>query len=405
MKDGHRDKLRQLPRERKMYLLQQNQHIKDNKPTEPTRKSLPTSTSTTSIFTPKGLRPKAIKRSETTRLLFASKRNSSSNTLSTTSNHSLNSLSSEDTVDIIPRSGSSRSNRLSISEVRPSQKKNQKKETLHTYDRSLPASASSSSYSIQKHRQIVSPSPSVQKIPESLSSTSLSNQSNVSIKNNNGKEPVTPIPTTSTATLATTSTTATTNTASTSLSSQLTTDAASEVADLPEVTISPSPEVAEAVTNEPQSSSTTVPASSSTAPPIDRRAATYKYARRNLRSSQNQSKVGSMILEFDALAHKHGDPKTDESAAWLLLDNKTLPRQTGGGSSGGASHTNVNHIFPKQSDSASTVSSSVTNSYAYQSLTRKEGSNLASMAVSEEVNISGRDRNSPYYYVERLRSR
>ncbi|CAO3656565.1 unnamed protein product [Mucor hiemalis] len=61
MKDGHREKLRQLPKERKLYLLQQNQHIKENRVVDSAlRKSMPTSNSSTSLFPPKALRQKQL---------------------------------------------------------------------------------------------------------------------------------------------------------------------------------------------------------------------------------------------------------------------------------------------------------------------------------------------------------
>ncbi|KAI9251126.1 hypothetical protein EDC94DRAFT_526795 [Helicostylum pulchrum] len=150
---------------------------------------------------------------------------------------------------------------------------------------------------------------------------------------------------------------------------------------------------------------------------VDKRAATYKYARGNLSETvnNNRSKVGSMILEFDALAHKLEDTTSDESNAWLLLDNKTLPRHYNNSIQqlNSRHHPSVSHLFPSTSSKPpvtpeTTTSSMVTNSYAYQSLSKKDGSRLASIMTSNTTDESfkrGRDRNSPYYYVERLRSR
>ncbi|KAG1058949.1 hypothetical protein G6F42_028475 [Rhizopus arrhizus] len=136
-----------------------------------------------------------------------------------------------------------------------------------------------------------------------------------------------------------------------------------------------------------------------------------------------------MILEFDALANKLEDTTSDESAAWLLLDNKTLPRNynmnTGTTRSNHINHhPSVSNLFPTASttttpsETASSVyvaetsasSSLLSNSYAYQSLSRKDGSHLASLVSSSSPALDdtikrGRDRNSPYYYVERIKSR
>ncbi|KAF1806201.1 hypothetical protein FB192DRAFT_1316017 [Mucor lusitanicus] len=166
---------------------------------------------------------------------------------------------------------------------------------------------------------------------------------------------------------------------------------------------------------------------------VDKRAATYKYARKNLTSTirSNRSKVGSMVLEFDALANKLEDTASDESAAWLLLDNKTLPRHynmnTGTTRSNHINHhPSVSNLFPTASTTTintpsettssvhvaetSASSSLLSNSYAYQSLSRKDGSHLASLVSSSSPALDdtikrGRDRNSPYYYVERIKSR
>lgn len=345
MKDGHREKLRQLPKERKLYLLQQNQHIKENRVVDSAlRKSMPTSNSSTSLFPPKALRQKtAMKRSETSsRLLFNNSNSGNNNNgkqikMDTSSSYqSLSSAQSEDSTsrDKTPKSLSDSSG----------QNDNLTQEAIYTH--SLPSPTTTTKAKVNKKK----------------SGILITNSDNLS------GSPTTPT-------------------------------SSNE----------------EEVGSNPQSPK---------ASPVDRRAATYKYARRNLSSTvtSNRSKVGSMILEFDALAHKLEDTTSDESTAWLLLDNKTLPRHYNNNSiqqlNNSHHHPSLNHLFPSTSNkppfpspgNESASSSLLTNSYAYQSLTRKDGSRLASIAGSTSTTPiidekRGRDRNSPYYYVERLRSR
>ncbi|KAG2202930.1 hypothetical protein INT47_008962, partial [Mucor saturninus] len=169
--------------------------------------------------------------------------------------------------------------------------------------------------------------------------------------------------------------------------------------------------------NLPAEPASALPEEDKEAPSVDKRAATYKFARRNLSETinNNRSKVGSMILEFDAIAHKLEDKTADESATWLLLDNNTLPRHYNNSIQqlNTHHHPSVSHLFPQINNAAKTTpdnssSSLVANSLAYRSLSRKDGSRLASLVPTttpEESIKRGRDRNSPYYYVERLRSR
>ncbi len=350
MKDGNREKLRQLPRERKLYLLQQNQHIKENRTVDSAlRESMPTSNSSSSLFPPKALRQKsAMKRSETSsRLIFNNNNTNNTNGKiikmdNSASYHSFSSAQSEDSpnVDETPRlpSDSSSQNNNSSKEVMDSQQSSLASPMTTTFNKS---------------------------------------------KMNKKKSTILPVDTTV-------------------------------------ISTAKSSENKEEIPSSPKSPNV-----------VDKRAATYKYARRNLSppsvtSSSNRSKVGSMILEFDALAHKLEDTTSDESTAWLLLDNKTLPRNYNNNSiqqlNNSHHHPSVNHLFPTCTTSpkplsptpgneSSASSTLLTNSYAYQSLTRKDGSRLASMAGSTS-NTSpimeekrSRDRNSPYYYVERLRSR
>lgn len=312
MKDAHREKLRQLPRERKLYLLQQNQHIKENRSADSSlRKSIPTSNSSSSLFPPKALRQKAaMKRSETsTRLLFNSNGKAIKQLDTSTSHQSLSSSFNSSSEDV------------------------------------------SSIYSVDEYT------------PNTLDSQNTNSQKEET-------EPVTPKVTKKKSTL-----------------------------NLP----------AESNLSPPEEKEIT---------PVDKRAATYKFARRNLSEAKNnnRSKVGSMILEFDAIAHKLEDKTSDESATWLLLDNNTLPRHYNNNSIQQVNthhHPSVNHLFPQLNNPAkstpdSSSSSLVANSLAYRSLSRKDGSRLASLVPTttpEESIKRGRDRNSPYYYVERLRSR
>lgn len=116
----------------------------------------------------------------------------------------------------------------------------------------------------------------------------------------------------------------------------------------------------------------TAAAATTTKQPPNRRAATYKFNRDLSNRNARASKVGSMIMEFDALA-KQQDGKETSSSSWLLLETSTStqPHRT-------------NRV--------------------QQSLTRKEGSHLAALAAqTEESSAIMRDR--PYYYVERLRNK
>lgn len=356
MKDAHREKLRQLPRERKLYLLQQNQHIKDHRTVDKqTRKSMPTSNSSTSIFPAKALRQKtAIKRSETsTRLLFPP-------------NHQQQKLK---------QLGNSSSHRSLASTLNLNES---------SEDLSLLEEAMTSPTSPQTNNSAVTIGP--KKNSHHNMKKELDNHGEVDI-----------------------------------ISSRKSSIAS--IADKPliesklngksEMPIDPAPQKA--------------------GPIVDKRAATYKYARRNLAAAAtttattNRSKVGSMILEFNALAH---ETVQDDSSAWLLLDNKTLPRHYNMNTTRSNSinhHPSVSNLFPTASSAlavgnkassnmnafneTSSSSSLLSNSYAYQSLTRKDGSHLAALASSvspiKEDNIKrgGRDRNSPYFYVEKLKSR
>lgn len=365
MKDAHREKLRQLPRERKLYLLQQNQHIKENKAVDSSlRKSMPSSNSSSSTFPHKGLRNKAaaMKRSETsTRLLFPS--NNGTKMGSSSSHRSLASSliangSVEDMSSLLMNEEISPSSPISTPtsphiphyyQHHGSQKKNydsNNKKEIHE----KPGASSS----VNKSPIVKSPVSAVTKSgndPITTNSTIIS--------------PILPVPT------------------------------------------------------------------QANGPILDRRAATYKYSRRNLATTvnSNRSKVGSMIMEFDALAHKLEDTTGDESAAWLLLDNKTLPRHYNINNTIQSNninhHPSVSNLFPTTSTTSNIItsdtiptniaetsssSSILSNSYAYQSLTRKDGNHLALLASSSSPVMDdkikrGRDRNSPYYYVERLRCR
>lgn len=371
MKDAHREKLRQLPRERKLYLLQQNQHIKENRAVDSSlRKSMPTSNSSTSIFPHKGLRNKtaAMKRSETSgRLLMgnsASHRSLATSLLANSSVEDLSALPIHDEAappspmptPTSPHFPSQQHQRYQHGGQKKNNQSNHinNKETLVHHEQPGATSISTAAKT---------------PIVKSLITATAS-----------GNDP---------------------NTA-TSLNSKSVT-----------------------ITSPPTSPTTT------NGPIIDKRAATYKYARKNLSSTvhSNRSKVGSMILEFDALANKLEDTTSDESAAWLLLDNKTLPRHynmnTGTTRSNHINHhPSVSNLFPTASttttpsETASSVhvaetsasSSLLSNSYAYQSLSRKDGSHLASLVSSSSPALDdtikrGRDRNSPYYYVERIKSR
>lgn len=360
MKDAHREKLRQLPKERKLYLLQQNQHIKDNRTADKqARKSMPTSNSSTSIFPAKALRQKAaMKRSETsTRLLFPTNQNQ----------HKLKQL------------GNSSSHRSLASTLISNES---------TEDISI----------LLKNEELLSPPASPQTITNNSINTTSQKKNGQSMKKEMehelqyGEDPM-------------------------ELNTDIVSSRKSSIASIANTPIDPKSSDNNMDSNDP----TTQKAG----PIVDKRAATYKYARRNLASTitnTNRSKVGSMILEFNALAHKLEDTVSDDSAAWLLLDNKTLPRHYMNTTRSNSinHHPSVSNLFPTTSTAhagnksptalteASSSSSLLSNSYAYQSLTRKDGSHLAKMTsapVKEESIKRGRDRNSPYFYVEKLKSR
>lgn len=359
MKDAHREKLRQLPRERKLYLLQQNQHIKENKTDNSSalRKNMPTSNSSTSLFPPKAFRQKsAIKRSDTSsRSLFngksgnSSKQDLSSSRLSLASSFATNNSSTEDLFYFMEDGASAPPTPNSVA--------------------SADASAFFSSYQNNASKEDLNVPPS----PRATSSARLSK-----------RKPSLP--------------------------------------DTSVKAVSAAVKENETTTSNTASPNTPTPSQQSAG---DKRAATYKFARQNLSEtvafdSINRSKVGSMILEFDALAQD--STASDESAAWLLLDNKTLPRQNSIALHNNSSryhHPSLNHLFPSAGTSppshhptmprSESSTSLLANSYAYQSLTRKDGSRLASLSTTVSSTVdekrSSRDRNSPYYYVERLRSR
>lgn len=105
------------------------------------------------------------------------------------------------------------------------------------------------------------------------------------------------------------------------------------------------------------------------------RAATYKFNKQLSSRNSRASKVGSMIMEFDAMAKHQQDGQDSSSSSWLLLETSTSTQNQ---------HHRTNRV--------------------QQSLTRKEGSHLAALAAqTEEASATMRDR--PYYYVERLRNR
>lgn len=122
------------------------------------------------------------------------------------------------------------------------------------------------------------------------------------------------------------------------------------------------------------------------------RAASYKYNnyRRLAAANNRSSKVGSMILEFDALSNQ---PENQDAAAWLLLDDKSITRPT---PPPVTRHNQVQSLSRKEGAHLASLVES--RQHQRQSLSRKEGANLA--ALTEQ-----RSRNSPYYHVERLRSK
>lgn len=376
MKDAHREKLRQLPRERKLYLLQQNQHIKENRAVDSSlRKSMPTSNSSTSIFPHKGLRTKtaaAMKRSETSgRLLMGNSASHRSLATSLIANSSIEDLSA-----------------LPVHEETATA-------TTTTPPSPMPTPTSPHFPSHQQQQQRYQQG--------GQKKNNQSNHINKKEASIHLKQPgATDVNTTPIAKSPTASENAPSTAAAKSVS----------------------------ISSPPTSPTTTT---STQGAMVDKRAATYKYARKNLTSTirSNRSKVGSMVLEFDALANKLEDTASDESAAWLLLDNKTLPRHynmnTGTTRSNHINHhPSVSNLFPTASTTTintpsettssvhvaetSASSSLLSNSYAYQSLSRKDGSHLASLVSSSSPALDdtikrGRDRNSPYYYVERIKSR
>lgn len=341
MKDAHREKLRQLPRERKMYLLQQNQHIKENRPVDSSlRKSIPISNSGSSLFAPKALRQKAVKKNEiSTQSVFPPKGptrsiqigNSASSLMSTGNTDNLMVVTNE--LPLPAFSHESKSGRLGPQKDHSSVNDNKKQDNRRSKD------GDEASYTLENHQS-----------SEETDIRGLTTMSNNNVKN--------------------------------------------------QCVISPS-----------------------TSSSIDQRAATYKYSRKN------RSKVGSMILEFDALATRLEETTFDESAAWLLFDNKTFTRQcfmnNTRQSNSVRQHPSLANLFPTVSTSTDSTTENATSentasentasdfllsdSYAYASLTRKSGiysSRLVSGSLAVDDNVMrGRDRNSAYYYVERLRNR
>ena len=127
------------------------------------------------------------------------------------------------------------------------------------------------------------------------------------------------------------------------------------------------------------------------------RAESYRFNRwQQLTTNQNRSsKVGSMVLEFDALAQ----PDNEDASAWLLLDDKKSGPQTS------------SSRLPKVNGNGNSNSCN-NNKNQYHSLTRKEGSHLGALAAvaantagADNDSTKRKDRNSPYFYVERLRSK
>lgn len=286
MKESQKEKLRQLPHDRKLYLLQQNQHIKKTtNNSKSSTKSIPSSNSTTSLFQPKTTKQKAsLKKSET-------------------------------------------SARLSVSGKTPAPLKGSE-----DMDKSHGTCISSSS-------------PKTTKSNDSTCST-------VSKSNSTRRE-----------------------------------EKRSLVSGKPSGTMS------KAMQNM-RNTRENIP---------DGRAATYKFSRKNLANfNSTRSKVGSMIMEFDALAYKQEDAVTDESAAWLLLDNTTLPRHANKNNQ--QQRPSLNNLFSKPTADSDPVAL-VSSSYVYQSLTRRDASHLANLVASEDRNKLGRDRDNPYFYVEKLRNR
>ncbi|KAI8328616.1 hypothetical protein EDC96DRAFT_452773 [Choanephora cucurbitarum] len=135
----------------------------------------------------------------------------------------------------------------------------------------------------------------------------------------------------------------------------------------------------------------------------NKRAALYKFSRKTVEN--NRSKVGSMVLEFDALAHKSEDNSPDDSDAWLLLDNKTLSRQYLKYNTANrgvvVARPSVSSVFP----SASVSSNELLPSIKEPSQSNPSADKLALETTSREDELKRRDHSSPFYFVERLRSR
>ncbi|CAO3598598.1 unnamed protein product [Absidia cylindrospora] len=126
-------------------------------------------------------------------------------------------------------------------------------------------------------------------------------------------------------------------------------------------------------------------------PSIDKRAANYKFRRNNMKNSTHaNSRVGSMILEFNALAHHDTEQEDESASAWLLLNNKSLDAP---------SSSQQNSKPDTQGEKGSTTPA------IHHSLSRKEAAHISSLINQENHHRNQRERNSPYIYVERLRSR
>lgn len=312
MKDSHREKLRQLPLDRKLYLLQQNQHIKGGKDSHTAiRKNMPASNSSSSIFQPKTMRHKApIKRSGTSSRL--------------TGNPSTNSKPDVPPFNVTKDKSYMNDTLQSSPEVSTTTRDENTEGDIHD--------GTQESYDAARDKNEGQP----------LQHSKDANRENIGESGKPSDE-------------------------------QCFTTA----------------EKNKAMFKRPEAT--------------NGRAAIYKYARKNLSNfDSTRSKVGSMILEFDALAHKQEDATTDESTAWLLLENKSLSRVPHKNNNN--QRPSLNNLFSKTTmESAS--SSLVSNSYACQSLTRRDASHLVSLISSDDNNKRIKDRDSPYFYVEKLRSR
>lgn len=312
MKDSHREKLRQLPLDRKLYLLQQNQHIKGGKDSHAAiRKSMPASNSSSSIFQPKTMRHKApIKRSGTSSRLTG---NPSTNSKPDVAPFNVikDKPYMNDILQSLPEASTKARDESAEGDICDDTQENYKAACDKNEEQPLPPSKTANRENIEE-----SGKPS----DEQCFTTAEKNK---------------------------------------------------------------------AILKRPEAT--------------NGRAAIYKFARKNLSNfDSTRSKVGSMILEFDALAHKQEDATTDESTAWLLLENKSLSRVPH--KNNNSQRPSLNNLFSKTT--AESVSSSlVSNSYACQSLTRRDASHLANLISSDDNNKRIKDRDSPYFYVEKLRSR